>query len=70
MTPEERIGRGIPSLPHTLAEAVAETEKSELVREALGDHIFERFIRNKKMECDEYRARVTTFELNKYMPIL
>jgi len=70
MTPEERERHGIPSLPHTLAEAIHETEKSELVRECLGDHIFEWFIRNKKIECDEYRAQVTSHELKKYLPIL
>jgi len=70
MTPEERLARGIPSLPHTLAEAIHETEKSELVRECLGDHIFDKFIRNKKMECDEYRSQVTNWELQKYLPIL
>jgi len=70
MTEDERIERGIPSLPCTLEEAVAETEKSEMVRECLGDHVFERFIANRKMECEDYRTQVTSFELEKYLPIL
>ncbi len=70
MREEERRRRGIESLPSSLAEAVAETEKSELVREALGDHIFGRFIANKKLEWDRYRAIVTNYEIEQYLPIL
>ena len=70
MTEAERQSRGITSLPGSLAEAIAETEKSELVREALGDHIFEKFIANKKIEWDEYRMHVSRFELQKYLPVL
>ncbi len=70
MTEEERSRKGIASLPGSLAEAIAETEKSELVREALGDHIFEKFIENKKIEWDRFRTHVSQFELEKYLPIL
>jgi glutamine synthetase len=70
MTEAEREARGIVSLPGNLAEAIAETEGSELVREALGDHIFEKFIANKKIEWDAYRMHVSRFELDKYLPIL
>jgi glutamine synthetase len=70
MTAQERDAHGIASLPGSLAEAIAETEKSELVREALGDHIFEKFIANKKIEWDEYRCHVSRFEQEKYLPIL
>jgi glutamine synthetase len=70
MTEEERQKRGIGTLPASLLEAVELTEKSELVREALGDHVFEAFIQNKKIECDEYRMQVTEYELNRYLPIL
>ena len=70
MTEEERAERGIESLPGNLAEAIAETEKSELVREALGDHIFDKFIANKKIEWDHYRTQVTAYELEKFLPIL
>ncbi|HPA14203.1 MAG TPA: hypothetical protein PKV75_02915, partial [Desulfobacterales bacterium] len=37
---------------------------------ALGDHIFEKFISNKKIEWDKYRTHVSKFELEKYLPIL
>jgi glutamine synthetase len=70
MTEAERADRGILSLPGSLAEAIAETEKSELVREALGDHIFSKFIANKKIEWDAYRMHVSKHELRRYLPIL
>ena len=70
MSEEDRAARGITSLPGDLAEAVAETENSELVREALGDHIFEKFIENKKIEWDNYRKHVSQYELDKYLPVL
>jgi len=70
LTEEERKQRGIESLPGSLGEAIAATEKSELVREVLGDHAFERFIWNKKNEWDEFRVQVTQYELDKLLPIL
>jgi glutamine synthetase len=70
MTAEERVDRGIASLPGSLAEAIDETEKSTLVREALGDHIFDKFIENKKIEWDKYRMHVSQYELDKYLPVL
>ncbi|MBN2403695.1 MAG: glutamine synthetase [Spirochaetes bacterium] len=70
MSPLERKKRGIVSLPDNMGEAIAETEKSSLVREALGDHIFEKFIANKKIEWAEYMSHVSQFELNKYLKIL
>ncbi len=70
MSEQERVRRGIASLPGSLAEAVAETEKSALVREALGDHIFEKFIANKKIEWDNYRTHVSRYEIERYLPVL
>jgi glutamine synthetase len=70
MSEEERASRGIGTLPASLLEAVLLTEKSELVHKALGDHVFENFVANKKIEWDEYRTQVTEYELNKYLPIL
>ena len=70
MTEEERKKRGIDTLPASLLEAVQLTEKSELVRKALGDHVFDAFIANKKIEWDQYRTQVTEYELKKYLPIL
>ena len=70
MSDAELEDRGIGSLPGSLGEAIAETEHGEIVREALGDHIFDRFIANKKLEWAEYRAHVSEYELGKYLPIL
>jgi len=70
MSEAARKKHGIDSLPGSLAEAIQLTEKSELVRETLGDHIFEKFIENKKIEWDQYRTHVSQFELEKYLPIL
>lgn len=70
MTEEERARVKIKSLPEDLLEAIKITEKSELVKKALGDDLFHFFIRNKKMEWDEYKAQVTQYEINKYLPIL
>jgi len=70
MSEASRKKHGIDSLPGSLAEAIQLTEKSELVKETLGDHIFQKFIENKKIEWDQYRTHVSQFELEKYLPIL
>lgn len=70
MTEEERAAEKIESLPGSLIEALALTEKSVLVRKTLGDHIFDKFIENKKIEWDNYRTQVTDYEIKKYLPIL
>ena len=70
MSPEEREKRGIDSLPGSLHEAIQATEDSDLVREALGDHIFEKFIENKKIEWENYRKQVHGYELEEYLPVL
>jgi glutamine synthetase len=70
MTAEQRKRRGIKTLPGSLDEAVALTEKSALVKKALGDHLFNAFIKNKKVEYNQYRIQVTEYEIKKYLPIL
>ena len=70
MTEEEKQRRGIRTLPASLWEAIQLTEESELVRKALGDHIFNAFIQNKKIEWNQYRTQVTDYELKRYLPIL
>jgi len=70
MTPDDRRARGIASLPEDLADAIKEMERSELVAEALGEHVFEEFLRNKRLEWDGYRTYVSPFELDRYLPIL
>lgn len=70
MSPSERHERGIGMLPGSLNEAIAAAEDSELLRRALGDHVFESFIENKQIEWDSYRKHVTDYELQRYLPIL
>lgn len=70
MSSEKRKQRGIGCLPMNLFDAVNMTENSPLVRKALGDHVFDSFIRNKKIEWDQYRVQITEYELKKYLPIL
>jgi glutamine synthetase len=69
MSDEERTRRGIRALPGSLYEAIIECEQSRLVRETLGEHIFEKFIENKKIEWDRYRIQVNTYEIERYLPM-
>ena len=70
MAPEERQARGIKRLPGSLGEAIVLAEESDLLREALGEHILNSFIRNKKLEWEEFRATVTDYEVSRYLPTL
>jgi glutamine synthetase len=70
MTEKERAKKGIVELPGSLHEAVQEVEKSALIKETLGEHIFNKFIENKKIEWDNYRMHVSAFEIERYLPIL
>jgi glutamine synthetase len=70
MTEEEQKRRGIGTLPPNLLEAIQLAENSEVVRKALGDHLFTAFIRNKKIEWNQYRTQVTEYEVEKYLPVL
>jgi len=70
MAMEEREKRGVESLPGNLFEAILETEKSKFIKEALGEHIFTRFLFNKKKEWEEYRIQITQHEIKKYLPLL
>jgi glutamine synthetase len=70
LTPEERVEQGIVALPGSLGEAVEELASSELLRKALGDHIFPRYIEIKRKEWDEYRVQVSQWELDKYLAAL
>ncbi len=70
MTPEEREELGIGTLPGSLQEAIEEAEKSELVRKALGDEVFEDLLENKRIEWGRYRAQVHQWEIEQYLPML
>ena len=66
----ERRALGYSELPHNLADALRAMEESELVAETLGEHVFDYFLRNKRAEWVDYRAEVTPFELQRYLPAL
>ena len=70
MSAEERQVRGIRTLPGSLGEAITLAESSDLLRETLGEHIFNSFIRNKKIEWEDYRATITDYEISRYLPML
>ena len=70
MSEEEKKRADINSLPDDLLEAIKLAESSRIVKESLGEPLFTYFIRNKKMEWDEYKAQVTQYEVDKYLPIL
>lgn len=64
---EEGSASGGELLPQNLSIALDEMERSELVQEALGEHIFEWFLRNKRAEWDAYRSHVSSFEIQRYL---
>ena len=57
-------------LPANLNEAISVMEKSALVRETLGEHVFEYVLRNKRAEWLDYRRQVSQYELDRYLPVL
>ena len=69
LTPEERRAMGYKELPGSLGVALTEMENSELVAEALGEHVFDYFLRNKRTEWENYRSHVTPFELKAYLSL-
>jgi glutamine synthetase len=70
MSRAEREKLGIQELPGSLHEAIIEVQNSALVKEALGEHIFNKFLENKKIEWDAYRMHVSNYEIERYLPIL
>jgi len=70
LTAEERERMGIDHLPGSLIEAIEHAEKSELLRETLGEHVLNELIMSKKIEWDEYRIRIFPYEIETYLPIL
>ncbi|HHW47152.1 MAG TPA: type I glutamate--ammonia ligase [Clostridiaceae bacterium] len=67
MTKEERLKNGIETLPENLKQAMEEMEKSELMKSVLGNHIFGKYIEAKKREWDEYRTKISKWELDHYL---
>jgi len=70
MPDEVKKEYGIDALPDSLNEAVEIMEKSEVVKDALGEVVFHKFLANKKAEWERYRIQITDYELKTYLPIL
>jgi glutamine synthetase len=70
LTATERREQGIVALPESLGEAIEELAASELMKRALGEHIFPRYVELKRREWDEYRVQVTEWEKDKYLAAL
>ena len=70
LTDAERRAMGYLDLPHNLSDAVRTMETSEFVAETLGEHVFDFVLRNKRAEWADYRAKVTPYELERYLPAL
>ncbi len=70
MSDETKATHQIDTLPNSLDNAIGEFEKSELMKETLGSHIFDALILNKRIEWDQYRTQVSQYEKEKYLPML
>jgi glutamine synthetase len=69
MTEKERIEAGIESLPGSLKEALEYMAKDDLIKETLGEHAYQHFVRAKLIEWDIYRIQVHQWELDQYLEI-
>ena len=67
LTPEERVEKGIESLPGSLAEAMRELENDDVVRDVLGKETYEAFSRAKWAEIEEHRMKVSDWEVERYL---
>ncbi|MEA2525255.1 MAG: glutamine synthetase [Thermomicrobiales bacterium] len=68
-TDDDLKRRNIPTLPATLGEATDEMERDEIVRAALGDHVFERLIEAQRTEWSDFRRHVSTWERDRYLEV-
>ena len=70
LTEKERKALGIDALPKSLYDAIAVAERSELLAETLGEHVYDFFLRNKRKEWEEYRVQVSAYERDRMMSVL
>lgn len=70
MSDAERKRLGIKNLPESLKEAIESFSNSSLMKEIVGDFLYAKLIEAKQREWDEYKVRVTSYELEKYLPII
>ena len=66
---EERESMGIDNLPENLKDAVKELKKSDVIKDALGEHVIDRFVAAKTKEWDDFRTYVTEWEVKKYLKL-
>ena len=59
-----------PTLPGSLYEAILDAQNSDVLRNCLGDHVFESLLASKRIEWETYRAHITDYELSRYLAIL
>jgi glutamine synthetase len=64
-----RLARGVEMLPGSLGEALACLAEDRVIQDALGPHVYERFVRAKTQEWDEYRIEVSPWEIGRYLPM-
>ncbi|PKM47788.1 MAG: type I glutamate--ammonia ligase [Firmicutes bacterium HGW-Firmicutes-8] len=69
MTAEERNAEGIGSLPSSIYAAIQELMKDEVIKSALGEHAFNRFVEAKMIEWDRYRIQVHPWEIEEYLAV-
>ena len=67
MSDEERKAQGIDNLPNNLYEAINYMKESEIVKETLGEHIFNNYVEAKYDEWDDYRVHVHDWEIDNYL---
>jgi glutamine synthetase len=70
LTDGERQALGLEQLPKSLYDAIGIAERSELLAETLGEHVYDFFLRNKRQEWEEYRGQVSAFERDRMLPVL
>jgi glutamine synthetase len=69
LTEDERKHYGIRSLPANLSEALDELQADDVIKSALGEHIYDKFVTAKRIEWDEYRQQVHKWELDQYLSL-
>lgn len=69
LTPEERQAMGVAELPGSLSEALRELDRDEILKQALGPVLYEAFVRAKWAEVEEYRMKVTDWEIERYLEV-
>ncbi|MCW2787305.1 MAG: L-glutamine synthetase, partial [Marmoricola sp.] len=70
LTDRERQALGLEQLPKSLYDAIGVAERSELLAETLGEHVYDFFLRNKRQEWEEYRGQVSAFERDRMLPVI